>query len=97
MNNEKICSTCGTNCIKDKSSPCSLWSEIPIEQIEEKRNAFEIAQNRISKCQKILGNQSTISLISGSIKEQVTSIKIDGIIEVRKLDLIYKTLIGLYE
>jgi len=95
--NEKTCSTCGTSCNKQKQTPCFFWSESPIEKIEEKRNAFIIAQTRIEKCQKILGNQSTISLISSSLNEPVNSIKIDGIIEVRKLDLIYKTLIGLYE
>lgn len=72
-----------------------------VEKFEEKKSAFDEGRIRIDKCQKILDSHkygtmggAKIFIVGGSIDEPVSSIKIEGTIEVKDLPIIYKLLTG---
>lgn len=65
---------------------------VEVEDFDKKKEAFEEGLKRIARCQKILSKDTTISLIGGSVDIPVSMIRIDGIIEIDKLNIIYKIL-----
>jgi hypothetical protein len=99
---DKKCSTCGTsNCGKFGNGDivsCGQWSEIPVEDYENKNQACREGQKRIKKCQEILdkdiyfGSKCEISLIGGSVDSPVSLVRIEGILHISKLQTIYKIL-----
>jgi len=66
-----------------------------VENLENKRKAFNEGLRKIDECNKYANiGEATISMVGGSIDEPVSSIRIEGIIEVKTLPIIYGLLTG---